>query len=140
MTVAVAPSRDEVQKTEQTVREVVAEALARDISEVKLESILMEELGAESLDFLDIVFKLERAFDIQITRGEMERAARGTMSDEEFAPGGVISEAGLTRLRELMPEASHRIQPGLRPSQILTLFSVRTFVNLVLAKCQGQSA
>ena len=138
MTAAVAASRDE--KTEQTVREVVAEALARDVSEVKLESILMDELGAESLDFLDIVFKLERAFDIQITRGEMERAARGNMSDEEFAPGGVISEAGLTRLRELMPEASSRIQPGLRPAQILSLFSVRTFVNLVLAKRQGQSA
>ncbi len=139
MTAAVAASRDEVQKTEQTVREVVAEALARDVSEVKLESILMDELGAESLDFLDIVFKLERAFDIQITRGEMERAARGTMSDEEFAPAGVISEAGLTRLRELMPEAAQRIQPGLRPAQILSLFSVRTFVNLVLAKRQGQS-
>jgi acyl carrier protein len=140
MTAAVALSTDEIQKTEQAVREVVAEALARDVGEVKLESLLMEELGAESLDFLDIVFKLERAFDIQITRGEMERAARGTMSDEEFAPSGIISEAGLARLRELMPEAAHRIQPGLRPAQILSLFSVRTFVNLVLAKRQGHSA
>jgi acyl carrier protein len=139
MTAAVAAAGDEIQKVEQQVREVVAEALARDLSEVKLETILMGDLGAESLDFLDIVFKLERAFDIQITRGEMERAARGNMSDEEFAPGGVISEAGLARLRELMPEAAQRIQPGLRPAQILSLFSVRTFVNLVLAKRQGQS-
>jgi len=139
MTAAVAAPGDEVQKIEQQVREVVAEALARDISDVKLETLLMGDLGAESLDFLDIVFKLERAFDIQITRGEMERAARGNMSDEEFAPGGVISEAGLARLRELMPEASQRIQPGLRPAQILSLFSVRTFVSLVLAKRQGQS-
>jgi acyl carrier protein len=140
MTAAVAATGDEIQKVEQQVREVVAEALARDLSEVKLETILMGDLGAESLDFLDIVFKLERAFNIQITRGEMERAARGNMSDEEFAPAGVISEAGLTRLRELMPEAAQRIQPGLRPAQILSLFSVRTFVNLVLAKRQGQSA
>lgn len=139
MTAAVAAPGDEVHKVEQQVREVVAEALARDVSEVKLETILMGDLGAESLDFLDIVFKLERAFDIQITRGEMERAARGTMSDEDFAPGGVISEAGLTRLRELMPEAAQSIQPGLRPAQILSLFSVRTFVNLVLAKRQGQT-
>jgi acyl carrier protein len=77
------------------VREIIAEALARDVSEVQLQANLMEDLGAESLDFLDIVFKLERAFGIQITRGEMERAARGDMTDEEFAPGGVISEAGL---------------------------------------------
>jgi acyl carrier protein len=139
MTAAVAAPGDEVHKVEQQVREVVAEALARDVSEVKLETILMGDLGAESLDFLDIVFKLERAFDIQITRGEMERAARGTMSDEDFAPGGVISEAGLARLRELMPEAARSIQPGLRPAQILSLFSVRTFVNLVLAKRQGQT-
>lgn len=139
MTAAAPVSAADAQKIEQQVREVVAEALARELSEVKPETLLMGDLGAESLDFLDIVFKLERAFDIQITRGEMERAARGSMSDEEFAPGGVISETGLARLRELMPEASSRIQPGLRPAQILSLFSVRTFVNLVLAKRQGQS-
>lgn len=124
----------------QTVREVIADALARDVSEVQPEHNLMEDLGAESLDFLDIVFKLERAFGIQITRGEMERAARGDMTDEEFAPGGVISEAGLARLRELMPEAAGRIKPGLRPVQILALFSVRTFVNLAEAKRQGRTA
>ncbi len=116
-----------------TVCRVVAEALGRDI-EVRVTSNLMNDLGAESLDFLDIVFKLEQTFGIQITRGEMERAARGDMSDEEFAPGGVISEAGLQRLRELMPEAADRIHPGLRPMQILSLFSVQTFVNIVNAK------
>ena len=124
----------------QTVREVIADALARDVSEIQPEHNLMEDLGAESLDFLDIVFKLERAFGIQITRGEMERAARGDMTDEEFAPAGVISEAGLARLRELMPEAAGRIKPGLRPVQILALFSVRTFVNLAEAKRQGRTA
>jgi acyl carrier protein len=118
----------------QRVRELVAEALARDISEVSIDSVLMSDLGAESLDFLDIVFKLEHEFRIQITRGEMERAARGDMTDEEFAPQGVISAAGLARLRELIPEASGRIQPGLRPAQILSLFSVQTLVNLVVAK------
>jgi acyl carrier protein len=112
---------------------VVAEALGRDV-EVRVTSNLMGDLGAESLDFLDIVFKLEQTFGIQITRGEMERAARGDMSDEEFAPGGVISDAGLQRLRELMPEAADRITPGLRPMQILSLFSVQTFVNIVNAK------
>jgi acyl carrier protein len=122
-----------------TVRAVIAEALATDVGKVKLETCLMRDLGAESLDFLDIVFKLERAFDIQITRGEMERAARGDMSEEDFAPGGVISEAGLERLRQLMPEARDRIVPGLRPVQILSLFTVQTFVNLVNGKKQGRT-
>ena len=124
----------------ETVRKLIAEALATDPSRVQPTSNLMEDLGAESLDFLDIVFKRERAFDIQITRGEMERAARGDMSEDDFAPNGVLSEAGLARLRELMPESSHRIKPGLRPAQILGLFSVQTFVHLVEAKRGGQAA
>ena len=123
----------------ESVRKIVADALGRGDDEVKLESILMEDLGAESLDFLDIVFRLEREFDIQITRGEMERAARGDMSADEFAPGGVISERGLARLRELMPESADRIRPGLRPSTILTLFSVQTFANMVIGKREGRT-
>ena len=123
----------------QRVRELVADALARDVSEVSIDSVLMSDLGAESLDFLDLVFKLEHEFHIQITRGEMERAARGDMSEEEFAPGGFISEAGLERLRRLMPEATARIKTGLRPGQVLSLFSVQTFVNLVHAKMASAS-
>lgn len=118
----------------------VAEALALPEDEVEVDHYLMDDLGAGSLDYLDIVFKLEHAFDIQITRGEMERAARGDMDEEEFAPDGVISEAGLERLRELMPEADDRIEPGLRPSQILELFKVRTFVNIIDGKLSGHSA
>jgi acyl carrier protein len=123
----------------ESVRKIVADALGRGDDEVKLESILMDDLGAESLDFLDIVFRLEREFDIQITRGEMEKASRGDMSQDEFAPGGVISEKGLARLRELMPEAKDRIKPGLRPSTILTLFSVQTFANMVVGKREGRT-
>ncbi|MDB4964259.1 MAG: putative acyl carrier protein [Myxococcales bacterium] len=123
----------------ETVRKIVAESLGRPLADVKLTSVLMADLGAESLDFLDIVFRIERDFKIEITRGEMERASRGDMTAEEFAPGGVISDAGLTRLRELMPEAAERIAPGLRPSTILTLFSVQTFANMVIGKRDGRS-
>ncbi len=129
----------EQHEVEQGVREIVAEALAKKVEVVKLASNLMDDLGAESLDFLDIVFKVEQRFAIQITRGEMERAARGDMSEEDFAPKGVISEQGLARLRELMPEASARIVDGLRPAQILGLFSVQTFVNVVHGKLIGRT-
>jgi acyl carrier protein len=130
---------DTAKSAGEIVRGIVAEALGCDPALVAPDSNLMEDLGAESLDFLDIVFKLERAFEIRITRGEMERAARGDMSEEEFAPGGVISEAGLARLKELMPEAGARLKPGLRPAQILSLFTVQTFVNLVEGKRQGRT-
>lgn len=119
------------------VRQIVAEALALDPSAVKNESLLMTDLGAESLDYLDIVFKIERTFGIQITRGEIQKAAQGDLTDEEFAPGGVVSEKGLQRLQELLPEAKDRIVPGLRPVQILALFSVQTFIRMVEVKRQG---
>ncbi len=122
------------------VRVLIAEVMAQPEAKVRVDSLLMQDLGAESLDFLDVVFQLERAFDIEITRGEMERAARGNMSEDEFAPGGVISQAGLDRLRQLMPEAAPHIKPGLRPMEILSLFSVQTFVNLVEAKKRGETA
>jgi len=119
---------------EEQVRLIIAESLGRDPRLVTLEASLTEDLNAESLDLLDIVFRLERAFDVQITRGEIERAARGDMTEDDFAPGGVISPAGLDRLRALMPEAAARIQPGLRPIQIPGLFTVRTFASIVEAK------
>lgn len=127
-------------QVESQVRKIIADSLARDVSGVHLNSVLINDLGAESLDFLDIVFKLEQTFKIQITRGEMELAAQGNMSAEEFAPQGVISEAGLDRLRELMPEASDRISKGLRPAQIVGLFTVRTFVTVVNGKLSNQTA
>src|SRR4051812_33512930 len=99
-TAAALPDRGEI---DEKVRAIVAESLGRDLPLVTPEASLTEDLGAESLDLLDIVFRIGRAFEVQITRGEMERAARGEMTDDEFAPGGVISPAGLDRLRALMP-------------------------------------
>lgn len=121
------------------VRECIATSLSLNFDAVPLDANLMHDLGADSLTFLDIVFRLEQTFDIQITRGEMERAAKGSMSDEEFAPNGVISEAGLDRLRQLIPESADRIHPGLRPGQILSLFTARTFLNMVEGKLNGQT-
>ena len=126
------------QEIELAVRAIIAQSLAISIDQVSPTVSLIEGLGAESLDFLDIVFQLERTYQIQITRGELEKAARGDMSEEDFAPKGVISDAGLVRLRELMPEAADKIVPGLRPAHILALFTVQTFVQMVLKK-QAQS-
>ena len=113
---------------------VIAESLGRAPASVQLASNLFDELGADSLDLLDIVFGLESRFAIEITRGALEHAARGDMTDEEFAPGGTISDAGLERLRALLPESRDRIRPGLLPREIPRLFTVGTFARIVLAK------
>jgi len=131
---ATAATTNDPGEIEEKVRLLVAEAVGRPASNVTLDASLIGDLGADSLTLLDLVFMLERAFAIQITRGELERTARGDMSDEEFAPAGVVSETGLARLRALMPEAAARLKPGLRQGEILTLFSARTFAAIVIAK------
>ena len=119
------------------VCEVIAEVLGRPSDQVTVGSNLFHDLGADSLDLLDIVFGLEHRFGVEITRGALEQAARGDMSDDDFAPGGAISEAGLERLRLLLPESSARITPGLRPREIPTLFTVGTFARIVVARRGG---
>lgn len=116
------------------VCEVVARSLALDPARVTAKSSLTEDWAQSPWIFWTSCSNWERTFDIQITRGELERAARGDMEEEEFAPGGVIPEAGLQRLRELLPEMSHRIVQGLRPAQILSLFTVQTFASMVQTK------
>ena len=70
------------------VRAIVMDALGVNGAEVKLKTRLIDELDAESLDFLDIVFRLEHSFGIKIPRDEIERKARGGLSDGEFEVEG----------------------------------------------------
>src|SRR3954462_1573507 len=81
------------------------EALNVDEDEVELTSTLQGDLGAESIDFLDIVFRLEREFGIKIPRGELfpESIFQG---DPEFVQNGRVTEKGLSELRAKMPFAN----------------------------------
>jgi acyl carrier protein len=84
--------------------ETLVEALNVDEEDVRPESTLQGDLGAESIDFLDIVFRLEREFGIKIPRGELfpESIFQG---DPEFVQNGVVTAKGLHELRERMPFA-----------------------------------
>jgi acyl carrier protein len=82
----------------------LVEALNVDDDEIKPAATLQGDLGAESIDFLDIVFRLEREFNIKIPRGELfpESIFQG---DPEFVQDGKVTEKGLTELRTRMPYA-----------------------------------
>jgi acyl carrier protein len=86
-----AMSRDEI---EQQVQEVLIEALGVDDDEVTTEATLMGDLGAESIDFLDIVFRLEKAFGIKIPREELF-PAEDLMNNSELIHNGKLTEKGL---------------------------------------------
>ena len=86
------------------VKRVLVEALNLDEDEVTRSASLKNDLGAESIDFLDIVFRLEREFGIKIPRGELfpESIFQG---DPEFVQDGKITTKGMTELRTKMPYA-----------------------------------
>lgn len=95
------PSSEEIFEK---VQETLVDALGLDDDEVTPEATLIGDLGAESIDFLDIVFRLEKNFDIKIPRGELfpENLAS---ADSGFVEDGKITEAGIAQLREKMPHA-----------------------------------
>jgi acyl carrier protein len=100
---------------------------------VKPDSSLIGDLGAESIDFLDIVFRLERAFKVKIPRGKIIEDARGTLSESEFESGGTLTPAGEQRLREFLSEVpADRIKSPVKAAEIAKLFTVETFAKMVI--------
>ena len=77
-------TKDEINAVFPTVAETMADALGCDVADIKLDVSLIEGLDAESIDFLDMVFRLERAFKIKIPRGKIIDNARGSLSEAEF--------------------------------------------------------
>ena len=95
------PTRDEIYTK---VSATLVEALNVDEDDVTPEATLQGDLGAESIDFLDIVFRLEREFGIKIPRGELfpESIFQG---DPEFVQNGKVTDKGLAEFRACMPFA-----------------------------------
>ncbi|MDD2715532.1 MAG: acyl carrier protein [Candidatus Wallbacteria bacterium] len=121
------------------VKDCLVTALGVDRKKIELDSSLVNDLGAESLDLLDLVFRLEQTFKIRLSRGEMENKARKTLTDEEFEQDGILSAAALEKLREQMPEvAADKFKPGMRASDIPTLFTPRTFLRIVAEKLESE--
>ena len=92
-------SRDEIFGK---VQEVMVDALGVDDDEVTAEATLMGDLGAESIEFLDIVFRLEKTFEIKILREELF-PAENLINNPEFVKNGKLTETGLSELRNKMP-------------------------------------
>lgn len=118
------------------VRKSIADALGLDEEEVLMESRLIGDLGAESLDFLDIAFRLERAFNIKIPRGGIQKRSMEGIPEEEYEKDGFLTPIAIERLKEVMkevpPEEFNR-EGGLRVKDIPLLFRVETFYNIVIS-------
>jgi len=94
------PTKEEIMAK---VQEALVDALGVDDDEVKPEATLVGDLGAESIDFLDIVFRLEKAFDIKIPRNEL--FPEDILTSAEYVQDGRVNKAGIAKLAERMPFA-----------------------------------
>ncbi len=94
------PSNEEVFDK---VKEALIDALGVDDDEVTEDATMVGDLGAESIDFLDIVFKLEQAFDITIPRDEL--FPDDILTNAEFISDGKVTPEGLVKLKGRMPFA-----------------------------------
>jgi len=124
-------NRDEIF---QEVQEVLVDALGVDDDEVTTGATLMGDLGAESIDFLDIVFRLEKAFTIKISREELF-PIENLINNPEFVNNGKLTEEGLAEVRNKMPHtdfASFESDPDI--NKLGNLFTVNSIVNFVNTK------
>ncbi len=94
------PTQDEIF---QKIQETLVEALGVDDDEVTPEATLVGDLGAESIDFLDIVFRLEKTFGIKIPREEL--FPQDILTNSEYVSDGKLNEVGLSELKKRMPFA-----------------------------------
>jgi acyl carrier protein len=116
------------------VSATLAEALNVDEEEIRPTATLQGDLGAESIDLLDIVFRLERGFGIKIPRGELfpESIFQG---DPEFVQDGRVTEKGLAELRARMPFADlSEFEQAPEVSAIGDLFTVAMITRYVVGK------
>ena len=95
-------SQQDIDAVYPKVAATIADALGCDEDEVKRDSSLINDLGAESIDFLDLVFRLERTFKVKIPRGKIVEDSRGALSEAEFEQKGLVTDSG-TRAAEDVP-------------------------------------
>ena len=129
-----AMSRDEIFEQ---VQEVLVDALGLDDDEVTAEATLMGDLGVESIDFLDIIFRLEKAFDIKVPREELF-PAEAVLSNTDFVSGGKLTEKGLAEIKDKMPHTDlSEFEKDPDVNKIADLFTVDAIVNFIETKISG---
>jgi acyl carrier protein len=115
------------------VRDTLVDALAVEPEEVTETATLTGDLGAESIDFLDIVFRLEKSFDIKIPRGEL--FPDDLLNNPDFVSNGKFTPKGLEQIKKAMPHADFSaFEKDPDVNKMPDLFTVRTLVNYIEKK------
>jgi len=128
-----AMSRDEIYKK---VQAVLVDALGVDEEEVTPNAVIRDDLGAESIDFLDIMFRLEKAFGIKIPRGEM--IPENLANNPEVVQNGVVTTKGIAELKSRMPHSDFsEFEKDPKLDNMSKLFTVNAIVNYIEGKLKA---
>lgn len=126
---------DAVNDIFEKIKDCIAKALQISAGDIQVDSKLIADLGAESIDFLDIVFRLEKAFSIKIPRDDL--FPEKVLTDPRFVKDGRITPEGLAVLKEKLPSvsfASFEKDPVV--SKLPDLFTVRMILDYITRRLQ----
>ena len=116
------------------IREIVANALDVPVDRVRQHSSLINDLNAESIDFIDIVFRLESEFAIEIPQEEIWKGSIDVSDDATI-------QAGVARLRAAMPEFRWEALPEpITKADLPALITVQTITDYVRRRVEGAVA
>ena len=129
--------------TEQEVFEkmlpLIEEVTAVSRERIGMESVLMQDLGAESLDLLDLSFLIEETFSVTLEPDDFQREVRRRMPDGVYERNGFLTEEALAVLREIIPEVpAESLAPPLAAVALPSVLNVAVFVHLVQRKLAGR--
>lgn len=121
------------------LKPLLTETLGVAPEKIHLESVLVADLGAESIDLLDLSFRIEEAFQVTIEANEIEREAGRRLPGGVYEKDGQLTQEALEEIRRALPELDGpNLKKGLRKADLPSLLTVHFFVRLVARKLSAK--
>lgn len=123
-------NRDEILEI---LKESIVDSIGVNYEEIELQSQLVNDLGADSLDLVALIYQLETKLNISLQRGAIMERIKTVIPEEEFiTEDGFVSEAGKETIKKELPELAHITFPEQMNFQsVITYFTVEIFLNLI---------
>ena len=122
------------------LKPLLVEVLGVAPEKIRLRSVLVGDLGAESIDLLDLSFRMEETFHVTIESNEIEREAGKRLPGGVYEKDGRLTDEALAEIRTALPELDGgKLVPGLRKMDLPSLLTVQFFVKLIARKLKEKA-
>jgi acyl carrier protein len=114
------------------VCDCIRQTLEKDLPGIRETDRLITDLGVDSLDFLDLIFRIEQKFNVSVNPRDLERRAQAALGGEPILVEGCYTARAVEEFRKFMPEVpAEELYPNLPMQELFASFRVKTFMNLV---------